>query len=190
MLAPRVESGNANARAPTTRAMKLPSLALALSCLVGCADDGIPSSTAEAAVTTVPALVNATTAFTSAVRTAVRDASAARGLALTSSIAASYSPLNTIGAAMAGDSQVFLVGVSFMQNLREAGLYQIKKTTTGVMLYQLAPGGPVLLGPLPVPQSHPPLGGVEWMCEKAPPDLYPYCTDFVVCAMFDIGCPV
>lgn len=170
--------------------MKLTSLALALSCLVGCTEDGITSSTAQEVVTTVPALVNATAAFTSAVRTAVRDASAAHGLTLTPPIATGYSPLNTIGSAIAGDSQVFLVGISFMQNLRDAGLYQIKKTTAGVMLYQLAPSGPVLLGPLPAPQSRPPLGGVEWMCEKAPADLHPYCTDFVVCAMFDIGCPV
>lgn len=148
------------------------------------------SATTQDVVTTVPALVNATTTFTSAVGTAVRDTSAARGLTLTSPIATGYSPRNTIGAAAAGDSQVFLVGISFMQDLRKAGLYQIKMTTTGVMLYQLEPSGPVLLGPLPRPQSQPPLGGVEWMCEKAPPDLHPYCTDFVVCAMFDIGCPV
>ena len=170
--------------------MKLTSLALALSCLVACTDDGITSSTAQEVVTTVPALVNATAAFTTAVGTAVRDASAARGLTLTSSIATGYSPLNTIGAATTGDSQVFLIGISFMRNARKAGLYQIKQTTAGVMLYHLEPSGPVLLGPLPTPQSQAPLGGVEWMCEKAPANLHSYCTDFVICAMFDIGCPV
>lgn len=168
--------------------MKLTSLALALSCLVGCTEDGITSSTTQDAVTTVPALTSATAAFTSAVNTAVRDASAACGLTLTSPIATGYSPLNTIGTAMAGDSQVFLVGTSFMQNLRGAGFYEIKPTTAGAMLYQLEPSGPVLLGTLPRPQSNPPLGGVDWLCEKAPSELESYCLDFAWCALFDFGC--
>jgi len=167
--------------------MKLTSLALALSCLLGCTtDEAITSSTAQE-VTTVPALVNATTTFTSAVSTAVRDVSAARGLTLTSPIATGYSSRNTIGAGAAGDSHVFLVGNSFMQGIRSAGFYQIKKTSSGVMLYLLEPSGPVLVGPLPRPQQAD-LGGVEWMCEKAPADLHGYCTDFVICAMFDIDC--
>lgn len=169
--------------------MKLPILALALSCLAGCLDEDVTSTSAQE-VTTVPALADATASFTAAVGTAVRDTSAARGLTLTSPVATAYSPLNTIGTAMTGDAQVFLVGTSFMQDARRAGFYQIKKTSSGVMLYRLDPGGPVLVGPLPQPQTRPPLGGIEWMCWKAPDDLHPFCVDFVLCAMFDIGCPV
>lgn len=77
-----------------------------------------------------------------------------------------------------------------MQRLRRAGFYQIKKTTAGAMLYQLEPSGPALLGRCLRRSRGRHAAASSGMCEKAPPDLHPYCTDFVVCAMFDIDCPV
>jgi hypothetical protein len=170
--------GNAIARAATTGAMKHLTLVLALAAVAGCTDDDLDTDSLDQEATTVPALTNATTTFTTAVGNAVRDASAARGVTLTSAISTSYSPYNTIGTAAAGDSAVLLVERSFMGGLRSAGLYQIKPSSTGANLYRFDPGGLVLVGSLPPPQARP----FPWHCESVPLILRPYCTELAACA--------
>ncbi len=166
---------------------------LTMACVAGCTElDGAETSTDEQAVTSsVPAMVAATTTFTGAVATSVRDTAAARGLTVaTASVRTGLSPRTTIGAAPSGETQLILVGKSISRGTTtmSAGLYQLVKTSQGVMLYRFDPTGPTPLGIIaPTPEIHNAV--VDDVCGGAPSLLRSFCEEFTWCALFDEGCP-
>ncbi len=164
----------------------------ALTCFAGCVDANVTdtndtNTTRQEVAITSSALVNATTTFTDAVALGVRNVANEKGLPLTSAVATGYTPRNTIGSAASATSQLFFVGRSFRTTTMKPGLYQIKPSSSGAVLYRYEPtGGQTLLGPIQKPT--PALGDAEWMCENAPDLIHEFCTTFVWCAMFDVGC--
>lgn len=166
-------------------------LLAALVCFAGCIDanDTDTDTTTQELVLAPPAPGDAKAMFTDAVATVVRNNASAR-LPITSPIATSRTARNAIATAASGDSQLFFVEKSFGRSALKPGLYQIKPSKSGALLYRYDPtttGGPTLVGPI---QKDTQVGDPDWMCQKAPDLIHEYCLGFVWCAGYDVGCPL